>query len=185
MQLTQLELNGAILGFSPLHTDDRGYFREWFKYENLASSQLKTFKVAQSNVSLSSENVLRGIHFSTVATGQEKWITCTRGSIIDFVVDIRVSSPTFKKWIAVELTEFNGYSLFVGNGLGHAFIAQEDKTQVNYLLTTTYKPELEKSINPFDPELSIDWGRSNLILSEKDRSAPSLKQLRDTGFLPK
>jgi len=185
MELRKLGIDGALLGYSPLHIDDRGYFREWFKHENLTQSKSESFEVAQANVSLSKENVLRGIHFSTKPTGQEKWITCTRGSILDYVIDIRVSSPTFKQWITVELNEFNGCSIFVGNGLGHAFIAQEDKTQVNYLLTAEYNPEFEKSINPFDPDLGIDWGENQLILSQKDRSAPSLEDLRENGYLPK
>lgn len=184
MELRQLGINGALLGFSPLHIDDRGYFREWFKHEDLSLFKADNFEVAQANVSLSKQNVLRGIHFSSEPAGQEKWITCTRGAILDYVIDIRVSSPTFKQWITVELTEFNGCSVFIGNGLGHAFIAQEDKSQVNYLLTAEYNPKFEKSINPFDPELSIDWGRDKLSLSQKDRNAPSLKELREEGCLP-
>jgi len=184
MEIVPLDLEGVFLGSSPLHIDERGYFREWFRKDAMNAVNLGNFEIAQANVSLSNRNVLRGIHYSISDFGQEKWVTCTRGSIIDFIIDLRVDSKTFKKCISVSLNETNGASVFIGNGLGHAFVTLEDSTQVTYLLSSKYEPDFERTIFPFDPELDIKWNVSDLILSERDKGAPTLSQVRANGYLP-
>lgn len=185
MEITPLEIEGVYLGCSPLHIDERGYFREWFRQDAMSGVNHGNFEIAQANVSVSNRNVLRGIHYSISDFGQEKWVTCTRGSILDFIIDLRVNSKTYKEWISVDLNETNGSSILIGNGLGHAFVALEDNTQVTYLLTSKYQPDFERTIFPFDLELDIKWGSKDLILSERDKSAPTLSHARDNGYLPK
>jgi dTDP-4-dehydrorhamnose 3,5-epimerase len=175
-KLTPLSIEGAWLFESPSHGDDRGYFREWFKSSYVVEQLGREFNVAQSNLSKSKKGVVRGIHFSTAPAGQAKWVTCANGALWDVVVDIRPDSPTFKRWAAVELRAEDGKALFISEGLGHAFVALEDETVISYLLSSPYSPGDEHAIHPKDSEISIDWPAIDLVFSEKDAVAPTLKE---------
>ena len=172
---------------SPIYRDDRGLFREWFKSETIEEFTGRKFAVEQANVSLSSKGTLRGIHYSTAPNGQAKWITCVAGSIQDVIVDIRTNSPTFKKWIEIELAGETGTAIYVSEGLGHAFLALQDETVITYLVSTPYSPSHEFEINPLDKEIAIQWRveSGSLNVSEKDREAPTLSELHKLGKLPK
>jgi len=173
-KLTPLSIQGAWLFESPSHVDERGFFREWFKESVLREQLGREFHVAQTNLSRSKKGVVRGIHFSTAANGQAKWVTCANGRLWDVVVDIRPNSPTFRRWEAVELRAEEGKSVLISEGLGHAFLSLEDDTVISYLLTTPYSPRDEFSINPRDEEIAIAWPDMPLLFSEKDAAAPSL-----------
>ena len=175
-KFTPLEIDGAWLFESPSHGDERGYFREWFKSSEVRDALKLEFVVAQSNLSRSKKGVVRGIHFSTAPGGQAKWITCANGSLWDIVVDIRPNSPTFKRWCAVELKAEEGKSVFISEGLGHAFVALEDDTMISYLLSSPYSPNDEHAINPQDKDIAIQWPEIPLSFSEKDAGAPTLKE---------
>lgn len=191
MVLEPLGIQGAWLAESPLRKDERGFFREWFKASDIQNLTGFEFSVAQGNISHSAKGVVRGIHYSISLDGQAKWVTCTSGSIMDFIVDLRVASPTFKKTVAIPLSENDGSAVLVGNGLGHAFLSLSDDTKVTYLLTSDYSPKDEFGINPFDDELEIDWqgflGSTSvkLIVSPKDMIAPSLLEQLRRNLLPK
>lgn len=174
--LTPLSIEGLWLFESPSHGDDRGYFREWFKAPLIQEKLGREFQVSQTNLSRSKKGVVRGIHFSTASKGQAKWVTCANGRLWDVVVDIRPNSPTFKRWEAVELRADEGKSVFISEGLGHAFLSLEDDTVISYLLTTPYSPKDEFAINPKDEEIAIAWPDMPLVFSEKDQSAPTLKE---------
>jgi len=186
MELTQLEIEGAWLAKSKVWTDERGTFREWFRHQDLVHLTGFNFEVAQGNISVSGRGVIRGIHYSLAPGGQAKWVTCVNGSIIDIIVDIRPKSPTYGKYISIEMQAGDGLALLIGSGLGHAFISLEEKTMISYLLTSPYSPEWEHEINPFDTEISIAWPSqvTNIVLSEKDKNAPSLSDARVAGKLP-
>ena len=175
-ELIPLDIEGAWLFQSPSHGDDRGYFREWFKQDLVQEKLGRSFNVAQSNLSKSKKGVVRGIHFSTAPQGQAKWVTCANGALWDVVVDIRPNSPTFKRWLSVELRAETGNALFISEGLGHAFVALEDETVISYLLSSPYSPNDEFAINPQDPELAITWPEIPLSFSEKDSTAQTLSQ---------
>jgi dTDP-4-dehydrorhamnose 3,5-epimerase len=175
-KLTPLSIEGAWLFESPSHGDDRGYFREWFKSSVVTETLGREFSVSQSNLSRSKKGVVRGIHFSMAPGGQAKWVTCANGSLWDVIVDIRPKSPTFKRWEAVELRAEEGKSLLISEELGHAFLSLQDNTVISYLLTTPYSPKDEFAINPQDPEIAIKWPEMQLLFSEKDAGAPSLKE---------
>jgi dTDP-4-dehydrorhamnose 3,5-epimerase len=183
MDIKELEIKGAWIARSPVHHDDRGHFREWFKSKELEIATGFDFEVTQANISTSNKGVLRGIHYSLARDGQGKWITCISGSIWDVVVDIRPSSPTFKHWIGIELKADGGEAIFVSGGLGHGFISLENNSTVAYLLTSEYSPMEEFEISPLDPELEISWPLAELILSEKDRLAPTLQEQFSAGNL--
>ncbi len=175
MSITPLPIEGSYLFQSPTHEDERGYSGEWFKSATVKEFLSREFTVAQASLSKSKQGVLRGIHFSLAPLGQAKWVTCVTGAILDVVVDIRPNSPTFKCWDAHELRAGDGTSMFITEGLGHAYLALEENTTVTYLLSTIYLPKFERVIDPLDPDIAIAWPDITLTLSERDASAPSLR----------
>lgn len=184
MKIEKMEIDGVWLGHSPIHTDHRGYFREWFRCSEIQSSIGHELEISQSNISMSNKGVLRGIHYSLAPQGQAKWITCIVGSIWDVAVDLRVTSPTFGKWIGFTLTADSGHALFISEGLGHGFISLEDNSVVSYLLTSPYSPSQEFEINPHDQDLGIEWPLAEHFLSQRDENAPTLRSRLAQGNLP-
>ena len=190
MKLTPLGIDGVWLAESPVWSDDRGFFREWFKSEDVLATTGINFSIQQANISQSQRGVIRGIHYSLAPQGQAKWVTCVQGSILDVVVDIRPKSPTYKKYIVVDLQGNEGRALLIGQGLGHGFLALEDNTSISYLLSSPYSPDVEFEIQPTDPELNIDWhlqliGGVGVVISDKDAQAPTLAERFAEGKLPK
>jgi dTDP-4-dehydrorhamnose 3,5-epimerase len=186
MELTPLGIDGAWLAESPVWRDDRGFFREWFKSEDVKAVTGREFGIEQANISLSSVGTLRGIHYSIASRGQAKWITCVSGSIQDVIVDIRPDSKTFGQWIDVELKGDSGKAVLISEALGHGFLALEDHTTVAYLVSTPFSPTDEFEINPLDEKIGIKWGMdlNSLKISEKDKIAPTLTQRNSEGRLP-
>lgn len=171
--------------------DDRGTFLEFYRAEVLAGAVGHPLRLAQGNCSVSQRGVVRGIHFATVPPSQAKYVSCLAGAILDVVIDIRVGSPTFGQWEAVRLDDVDRRSVYVSEGLGHAFMALEDDTMISYLCTATYNPGREHGVHPLDPALGIDWpttGRDGSplapLLSAKDTEAPTLAEAREQGLLP-
>ena len=187
MKLTPLGLEGGWLAESPVWTDDRGFFREWFKSEAIKSATGRDFGIEQANISLSSAGSLRGIHYSLAPRGQAKWITCVSGSIQDVIVDIRPDSITFGQWVEIELKGDSGKAVLISEGFGHGFLALEDNTTVAYLVSTPYSPADEFEINPLDETIGIKWGfeLKDMRISDKDKNAPTLAECLSVGKLPK
>ena len=171
---------------SPVWSDERWFFREWFKAEEISRIAGRDFSVAQANISSSARGTVRGIHYSLAEGGQAKWVTCVSGSIRDVIVDIRPASPTYGKSIVIELSGASGKAVLIGEGLGHGFVAMEDDATVAYLITSPFSPKEEFEINPLDPEIGIEWGLpvGELRLSPKDAAAPSLAERLADGKLP-
>jgi dTDP-4-dehydrorhamnose 3,5-epimerase len=174
-EIKPLGISGAWVIESNVHGDDRGFFREWFQSERLKDLTSFDFQVKQANLSMSNKGVVRGIHYSLSSVGQAKLVTCARGLIWDVVIDIRPNSPTFRKWIATELRPESGTSVFISEGLGHAFMALENESVISYLLSSPYSPKEEFAINPLDPEINIEWPGTKLSFSARDKAAPFLK----------
>jgi dTDP-4-dehydrorhamnose 3,5-epimerase len=186
MELTPLGIEGVWLAESPVWSDDRGFFREWFKSEDVHAATGINFSIQQANISQSQRGVIRGIHYSLAPQGQGKWVTCVSGSIRDVIVDIRPSSPTFGKSIHVDLDGQDGKAVLIGTGLGHGFASLADSSTIAYLLSSPYSPAEEFEINPLDPALGITWGVdfSEVSLSDKDKNAPLLSDKLTNGLLP-
>ena len=163
--------------------DNRGFFYESFKAEEFPRLIGRNFDIKQTNTSSSSKGSVRGVHYALVPPSQAKLVQCQRGSIKDYVIDIRIGSPTFGQFEAIELDEKSASAIFIEEGLAHAFVALENNTIVTYYVSEKYNPEREKGINPFDKTLNILWPEIDLILSEKDKAAISLKQATDQGIL--
>jgi dTDP-4-dehydrorhamnose 3,5-epimerase len=186
MKLTPLGIEGVWLAESSVWSDDRGFFREWFKSEDIKNETGRDFGIEQANISLSSRGTLRGIHYSIAPRGQAKWITCVAGSIKDVIVDIRPNSKSFGDWIEIELRGDSGKAVLVSEGLGHGFLTLEDNTAVAYLVSTPFSPTHEYEINPLDEQIGIQWGMetSDLKISDKDMKAPTLAERLAEGKLP-
>jgi dTDP-4-dehydrorhamnose 3,5-epimerase len=186
MELIPLGIEGVWLAESPVWSDDRGFFREWFKTEDINKASGRNFIVEQANISSSIKGTLRGIHYSLAEKGQAKWVTCVSGLIKDVIVDIRPNSKTFGKWIEVVLSGTSGNAVLIGEGLGHGFISLADISTVAYLVSSPFSPSEEFEINPLDQAIGIDWGLplSELKISEKDKNALTLEERKKEGKLP-
>ena len=187
MDITPLSIAGAFAITNTVHGDQRGQFVEWFRADQIKDHTGLDFSPIQANLSVSQKGTLRGIHFADVPPGQAKYVMCATGSIQDYVVDIRVGSPTFGRWEAATITAKDRNAILLDVGLGHAFVALEEGTTVTYLVTDHFKPHAEHAINPLDPELSLDFPFSgvDLLASAKDREAPSFADALASGMLPK
>jgi dTDP-4-dehydrorhamnose 3,5-epimerase len=184
--IRELAIPGAWELTPQVHTDSRGAFFEWFtdpEFEAFAGHRLD---LRQANCSVSAAGVWRGVHFAALPPSQAKYVTCLRGSVFDVIVDIRVGSPTFGKWDAVVLDDRHHRSVYLSEGLGHAFLALQDDSTVTYLCSAPYNPEREHTINALDPALNIDWPAvaGEPIISDRDRQAPTLAQVQAAGLLP-
>jgi dTDP-4-dehydrorhamnose 3,5-epimerase len=184
MKATPLSINGSWKIEFQRFDDNRGYFYESFKAEDFKSQIGRNFLIKQTNTSSSSKGSVRGIHYALVPPSQAKLVQCQRGSIKDYVIDIRVGSPTFGQFEEIELNENSASAVFIEEGLAHAFVALENKTVVSYYVTEQYNPNKEKGINPFDETLNIKWPDIDLVLSEKDRQAINLEEAKNQGLLP-
>jgi len=131
--MDSLGIEGAWVYIPRIYHDDRGSFLECFRGDELAAKIGYRLDVAQANCSVSRRGVIRGIHFTDVPPGQAKYVSCARGAMIDVVVDLRVGSPGFGAWAAVRLDDRNRQSVFIAEGLGHAFMALTDECTVMYL----------------------------------------------------
>ena len=186
MEITPLSIAGAFAVSNTVHGDDRGEFVEWFRADHLKDRTGLDFSTIQANLSVSQKGTLRGIHFADVPPGQAKYVMCAAGSIQDYVVDIRVGSPTFGQWEVATITAKDRNAILLDVGLGHAFVALEEGTTVTYLVTDHYKPQAEHAINPQDPDLGLEFPFSGqeLLVSAKDREALSLQAALSSGMLP-
>lgn len=175
-----LRIPGAFEVTPTQHADDRGLFLEWFSLPAFTDQAGHPLTLAQANLSVSKAGTLRGIHYADVPPGQAKYVTCVAGAVRDVIVDLRVGSPTFGQWDSVLLDAVDRRAVYLSEGLGHGFCALEDGSTVAYLCSTVYNPTGEHGVDPLDPELAIDWGldESALLLSPKDREAPSLAAAR-------
>jgi dTDP-4-dehydrorhamnose 3,5-epimerase len=179
---------GSIEGvweFLPvLRPDERGVFLESFKGRVFEDAVGHALDLKQMNISVSRAGTVRGVHFADVPPGQAKYVQCFAGRILDVVVDIRVGSPTFGQWDAVELDDEKRNGLYVAEGLGHAFCALSDSATIGYLCSEPYAPSHEHGITPLDPALDLPWPDDDVVLSPKDAAAPTLAEALESGLLP-
>ncbi|WP_019972259.1 dTDP-4-dehydrorhamnose 3,5-epimerase family protein [Mycobacterium sp. 141] len=183
MTARELKVPGAWELTPKLHGDSRGMFFEWFTASGFSGFTGHKFDLQQANCSVSAAGVLRGVHFAELPPSQAKYVTCVRGAVFDVVVDIRVGSPTYGQWDSVLLDDRDRRSIYLSEGLGHAFLALEDDSTVMYLCSAPYAPEREHTILATD--LGIDWPAGHeLVISERDAAAPTLDEVRAAGLLP-
>lgn len=184
MKIRALGIEGAYELTPVQHGDSRGRFLEWYRFDLLAAEVGHPLRLAQANMSISANGVVRGVHFADVPPGQAKYVTCVRGAVLDVVVDVRVGSPTFGQWEAVLLDDEERRCLYIAEGLGHAFCALTDDATITYLCSEPYNPTGEHGVHPLDTEIGIAWPTTAPVLSAKDSAAPTLAQAREQGLLP-
>ncbi|KQO99429.1 dTDP-4-dehydrorhamnose 3,5-epimerase family protein [Leifsonia sp. Leaf264] len=186
MQIRELKIPDSYEITPKQFGDDRGVFLEWYRFDRLEETIGHPLSLAQANTSVSKRGVVRGIHFADVPPSQAKYVTATHGSVIDFVIDIRVGSPTFGQWDSVLLDDVDRRAIYISEGLGHCFVALSDDATVSYLVTSPFNAPREHGIDPLDPEVALDFGidREALLLSPKDTDAPSLAEASASGLLP-
>ena len=179
-------IEGAWIVNPIRHSDERGWFQELFKKSITAAATGYDFQPTQINVSHSVQGVIRGIHYSIAPEGQAKYVSVMDGEIDDYIIDIRVGSPTFGQYEKIRLSSDIGNSVFLGTNLAHAFQVVSKQATVCYAVTAEFNPNAEKAINPLCSTLGIIWDtdRKHLI-SPKDSSAPSLPEQMNLGLLPK
>ncbi|HIZ55451.1 MAG TPA: dTDP-4-dehydrorhamnose 3,5-epimerase [Firmicutes bacterium] len=164
--------------------DHRGWFMESWSAKKMEEAGLY-YDFVQDNQSFSAQKgTLRGIHFQKGDAAQAKLVRCGRGAVLDVAVDLRKGSPTYKKWVAVELTAENKRQLLIPRGFGHAFLTLSDEVEFLYKADNLYAPQADRGIRWDDPEIGINWGNITPILSEKDKNAPLLKD-SDVDFVYK
>ena len=150
MDIRPLAIAGAFEITPHQFRDTRGTFAEGFRIDRLAEAIGHELRVRQTNVSVSTAGALRGIHYSDVPPSQAKYVTATSGVFIDYVVDLRVGSPTYGQWDSVRLDTVDRRSVYLAEGLGHALACVEDGVAV-YLCSEVFNPAGEHGLNPLDP----------------------------------
>jgi dTDP-4-dehydrorhamnose 3,5-epimerase len=180
VHIERLAISGLLLLTPKKHGDQRGFFSETFRADLFGHEVKGPVSFVQDNhVYSAQKGVLRGLHFQLPPHAQRKLVRCTRGSIFDVGVDIRVGSPTFGHHAGVELSATNWKQLWIPPGFAHGYITLEDHSEVIYKVTDYYAPECDRGIAWDDPSLNIDWQlpHAEVILSEKDRKQPRLADI--------
>lgn len=177
LDVEETALSGVVILTPRRFGDARGWFTESWNAERMAAAGLN-YDFVQDNHSFSAKaGTLRGLHYQAPPHAQDKLVRCTRGAILDVAVDVRKGSPTWAKWVSVELSAENGKQLLVPKGFLHGFATLTEDTEVQYKCTDVYAPDCDGSVRWDDPEIGIDWrlnGRDP-VLSEKDIKAPYLR----------
>ena len=183
MEVIKTELEGVVILEPRLFKDDRGYFFESFSQREF-DEKVRPVKFVQDNESKSVYGVLRGLHFQKPPFAQSKLVRVIQGAVLDVAVDIRVGSPSYGKHVAVELTAENHRQLFIPRGFAHGFSVLTDEVVFQYKCDNFYAPQSEGAIAWNDPALGIDWRipEASVILSEKDKHHPLLKDLPETFY---
>ena len=175
MKFISTHIDGVYIVEPKIFGDHRGYFMESWSLKAFNENGLN-YNFVQDNHSFSAKKgTLRGIHFQKGNFAQAKLVRCTKGAVLDVAVDLRPESLTYKKWISVELSAENFRQLLIPRGFGHAFLTLTDNVEFLYKADNFYSPQNESGICWNDPEIAIDWGITNPILSEKDSKYTLLK----------
>lgn len=186
MQLRQLAIADAYELTPIQRSDDRGLFLEWYRFDILEAAIGHPLNLRQANLSVSKRGVVRGIHYADVPPSQAKYVKVTGGAVLDYIIDIRVGSPTFGQWDSVLLDTVDHRAVYLSEGLAHAFVALTDDATVTYLVSDVFNPGAEHGISPLDPQIALVFPEEagELLFSEKDREAPTLAEALEAGLLP-
>lgn len=177
MKLTKTKLDGVVILEPDVFGDNRGFFMESWNWAKLEDFGLHYVFVQDNHSQSTIKGTLRGIHFQRGKKAQAKLVRCVRGAVMDVAVDLRYDSPTYKEWVAVELSEENKKQLLIPRGFGHGFLTLTDNVEFLYKADNYYAPEADGGIRWNDPDIGVEWGIENPILSVKDEKNPFLKDV--------
>jgi len=177
MKVTTTAIEGVLIIEPKVFGDERGFFFESFNQRAFNEAVGHTVDFVQDNHSRSAKGVLRGLHFQRPPHAQGKLVRVTQGSVFDVAADTRPGSPTFGRWVGVELSGANHRQMWIPAGLAHGFLVTSDSADFLYKTTDYYRPESEGSVRWDDPDLAIAWPLDGitLALSAKDAAAPTLR----------
>lgn len=179
MEITKTKLDGVVIIEPDVFGDNRGFFMESWNKKKMEEAGLY-YDFVQDNHSKSTvKGTLRGIHFQKGDKSQAKLVRCVKGAVLDVAVDLRKNSPTFKQWVGVELSAENKKQLLIPRGFGHGFVTLTDDVEFLYKADNYYAPEADAGIRWNDPDIGVEWGVENPILSEKDKKNPFLKDSKE------
>lgn len=179
MKIAKTKLEGVVIIEPEVFGDNRGFFMESWNKKKMAEAGLD-YDFVQDNHSKSAvKGTLRGIHFQKGDKAQAKLVRCVKGAVLDVAVDLRRNSHTFKQWVGVKLSEENKKQLLIPRGFGHGFVTLTDDVEFLYKADNYYAPEADAGIRWNDPEIGVEWGIENPILSEKDKKNPFLQDCKE------
>lgn len=182
MKITKTKLDGVVVIEPDVFGDNRGFFMESWNKKKMEEAGL-FYDFVQDNHSKSTvKGTLRGIHFQKGDKAQAKLVRCVKGAVLDIAVDLRKNSPTFKQWVSVELSAENKKQLLIPRGFGHGFVTLTDDVEFLYKADNYYAPEADAGIRWNDPDIGVEWGIENPILSEKDKKNPFFRNLFEDFF---
>lgn len=186
VQIRELDIPDAYEITPRQFPDDRGVFYEFYRFDRLAEKVGHPLALQQGNTSVSKRGTVRGIHFAQIPPSQAKYVSCFSGAVLDYIIDVRVGSPTFGRWDSVLLDDVDRRSVYLAEGLAHAFVALTEGAVVSYLVSSTYDPVREKGIDPLDEQIGLRFPAEagEPLLSPKDTEAPTLAEAEALGILP-
>ena len=182
MEIRKTEFKDLLIIQPKVFGDDRGYFFEAFNEAQFRVQTGLNITFVQDNESMSAKGVLRGLHFQTPPKTQAKLVRVTKGSVLDVVVDLRMTQPTFGQYFKIVLSEQNKTQLFVPEGFAHGFVVLEENSIFSYKCTNYYSKEHDRSMLWNDPALGVDWEVENPIISQKDAEAKGFEHFKDIFF---
>lgn len=182
MKVLKTSIKDLLIIEPQVFGDHRGWFFESYSKLKLNEQGLECDFVQDNHSFSAKKGTLRGLHFQLNPKAQAKLVRCTRGAILDIAVDLRKGSPTYKKWLSIELSAENKKQFFIPKGFAHGFLTLTDDVEVQYKTDEYYDPQLDRSIAYNDKEFNINWEIESPIISEKDKNAPLLKD-SDINFI--
>lgn len=180
MEVKELDM-GVLLLTPRVFCDCRGYYMESYSKRTLDEIGIDTVFVQDNHFYSAKKGTIRGIHFQNNPYAQAKLVRCTRGRMLDVAVDLRKFSPTYRRYVSVELSADNKNQLYIPKGFGHCAMSLTDDVEGQYKVDELYNPEYDRAVVYNDPEIGIDYGTDSFIVSEKDKKAPLLRD-SDVNF---
>lgn len=175
MKVIETEIKGLKIIEPNVFGDDRGWFSETYNQKTYQEKGINISFVQDNHSFSAQKGILRGLHFQNEPYAQTKLVRCTKGKIWDVAVDLRQSSPTYLKWIGIELTADNHKQFLIPQGFAHGFVTLEENSEVQYKVDNLYDKSSDRSISYNDPTINVQWPINEVFLSDKDKNAPLLK----------
>ena len=175
MKITPTKIKDVLIIEPEVFEDERGWFMESYNKQKMIDAGINTDFIQDNHSFSKNQGTLRGMHWQNAPYTQVKLVSCSRGEVLDVAVDLRKNSPTYKKWIAVELSAENRKQLFIPRGFAHGFLTLTDNTLFQYKVDNGYSKEAERTVRFDDPDINISWGDITPILIDRDANAPLLK----------
>ena len=182
MKRIDTKLPGVCIVEPDVHGDHRGYFMETYNQKAFEDIGITAVFVQDNQSFTAQKGTLRGIHFQNAPMAQAKLVRVTRGAVMDVAVDLRRGSPTYRQWVAVELSAENKRMLFIPRGFGHGFVTLTDDVEFCYKVDNLYSRACDRGIRFNDPDIGVEWGVESPILSNKDTTSPMLRD-SDCNFV--